>query len=256
MEKELQNISATNMPTTLYNELEFAIFLDKLDYKKYGCADAYVNTILNIGKMNNIRIIIVNTSEENELNKIIVHGKIELRTLYIKLPSNNMYINSDQWEKEYSSAKLREINMIFTLLGAKKIVYKQSESNKNNYKNSALLSINNNENGYEYSNKNEKTNKIYGCIELANTIVPEVTNFDELVIGKKLYYTLNDPDIQYIVNYKLENRSMLKYAYTYQFSYMMKQSYKFISSLSLIGISIGLSSQINKEILIEYDIEF
>lgn len=121
--------------------MEFLVVFQDDDYVKdcAGLAKSYSDKIIKErgklpGILHTINMLEINEilSEDGRTPKYIIKGTTLPHIMYIRLPREQLYVQSDKWEYEYMKSQIQELIVIFGLLGAKKISYNVSGSAKSN----------------------------------------------------------------------------------------------------------------------------
>ena len=100
-------------------------------FKKYSTNVKNSGTYLS-GELDIVSIGNISQRKNGERSlKYKINEIVNLKTLYIHLPKENVYVKSDVWQFEYMKSQIREIIYIFGLLGAKSVEYKILSSNMN-----------------------------------------------------------------------------------------------------------------------------
>ena len=136
-----------NKEPTKNDIMEFLIVLKKSDFdSKPKCANfhskiiKYENDIPGI--LNCVDLLKVSELDvDTNIPKFIFRDIVVPRIMYIKLPKENIYVKSEEWEFEYMKSQIQEIIVIFGLLGAKKITYDISDNCAENKEIGANLGI-------------------------------------------------------------------------------------------------------------------
>jgi hypothetical protein len=114
--------------------LEFLIILCDDDYKSSFYYKSTYENVLKQRKFFNDNLNIVNKKEITKNNEYLIDGLATLKKLYIKLPKENLYVNSSQFHNRYLNSKINELISVFTVLKAKNIKVTIESQTENNFK--------------------------------------------------------------------------------------------------------------------------
>ena len=213
--------------------------------------------------MFNDNLNIVNKKDITKNNEYLIDGMATLKKLYIKLPKENLYVNSSQFHNRYLNSKINELISMFTVLKAKHIKVSIDCQTENNFK--FNLSAGVKLNGVSLKSGAEKThdksNKLQSNWELdffqndnGNTNHTKI-NINEFADDKRFYYLPKEAEwIDAIRKRISQNVSSDKFTYSYSDTNDIK--YKAFTNLQLFDISCDYNKKQFENITINYEIEY
>ena len=240
--------------------LEFLIILCDDDYKSSFYYKSTYENVLKQRKFFNDNLTIVNKKEIIKNNEYLIDGLATLKKLYIKLPKENLYVNSSQFHNRYLNSKINELISIFTVLKAKNIKVTIESQTENNFK--FNLSAGVKMNGVSLKTGAEKskdsTHKLQSSWELeffqdgnSNTKI----NINEFADEKRFYYLPKEAEwIDAIRKRISQNVSTDKFTYSYSDTNDIK--YKAFTNLQLFNISCDYNRKQFENITINYEIDY
>lgn len=236
--------------------LKFLILLNEEDYKKYLYIFPSKKDRLKNQKSNFPGELIIEKYEHIDSLEYNIENNPVQNQIYIMLPKEKLYINSENFTSRYIDSKLEELKNIFMLLKAKsvKITKNLKTSSKENVEISGGLNINNiniNET-INFENSTDNDNKISNEMIFLN-------NSSEIDLNKleidNYYYLRNQHDWQNIIIRRIEgNLSIDKYIYHNKEMKLFKA--KFINKLKFLELSVDYDWEKLKDLKIEYEIEY
>ena len=254
--------------------LEFLIILGDDDYKS---AFYYKSTYENLQKQRkffNDNLNIVNKKDITKNNEYLIDGMATLKKLYIKLPKENLYVNSSQFHNRYLNSKINELISVFTVLKAKHIKVTIDLQTENNFK--FNLSAGVKMNGVSFKSGIEKSkdssNKLQSNWELDffqnnnnnntnanhnnnNNNNNNKININEFADEKRFYYLPKEAEwIDAIRKRVSQNVSSDKFTYSYSDTNDIK--YKAFTNLQLFDVSCDYNKKQFENITINYEIEY
>ena len=256
--------------------LEFLIILCDDDYKSAFYYKSTYENLLKQRKFFNDNLNIVNKKDITKNNEYLIDGMATLKKLYIKLPKENLYVNSSQFHNRYLNSKINELISIFTVLKAKHIKVTIDCQTENNFK--FNLSAGVKLNGVSLKSGAEKThdksNKLQSNWELeffqnnngntngnnngnTNNVNTNHTkiNINEFADDNRFYYLPKEAEwIDAIRKRISQNVSSDKFTYSYSDTNDIK--YKAFTNLQLFDISCDYNKKQFENITINYEIEY
>ena len=250
--------------------LEFLIILSDDDYKS---TFFYKSRYDNLSKQSNFfndNLNLVNKKDIKKSNEYLIDGMANLQKLYIKLPKENLYVDSSQFHNRYLNSKINELISVFTVLKAKNIKVTIESQTENNFK--LNLSAGVKMNGVSLKTGAEKTqdksNKLksnweleffQGNNDITNTNTNGNTNtkinINEFADDKRFYYLPKEADwIDAIRKRVSQNASSDKFTYSYSDTNDIK--YKAFTNLQLFNISCDYNRKQFENININYEIDY
>ena len=202
-------------------------------------------------------ILKVMSYKDIELQKEYIIEDIPLpKEIYIKLPKENIYISSDNFQFRYLLSQNNELINIFILLGAKTIKWNIKQENNLNKR----ININSgiNVKGVDFSTginlDEEKNNKSIFLNELHFSNTQTQLSFDMFKNnGNEFYYLPGKYDWQNIIKRRIKRGLQYdKYVYKYNNCYKLNSS--LISKLKFLEINFNYDYQTYHDLEIEYEI--
>jgi len=268
------NISSKSITSILLQNkkndfLEFLIILCDDDYKGTFFYKSMYDNLLKQRKYFNDNINIVNKKDIKKSNEYLIDGMANLHKLYIKLPKENLYVDSSQFHNRYLNSKINELISVFTVLKAKCIKVTIESQTENNFK--LNLSAGVKMNGVSFKTGAEKTqdknNKLKSDWELEffqgnngnngnnGNCTSNKININEFADEKRFYYLPKEAEwIDAIRKRVSQNVSSDKFTYSYSDTNDIK--YKAFTNLQLFNISCDYNKKQFENININYEIEY
>ena len=254
--------------------LEFLIILCDDDYKSTFFYKSTYENLLKQRNFFNDNLNIVNKKDIKKNNEYLIDGMATLKNLYIKLPKENLYVNSSQFHNRYLNSKINELISVFTVLKAKNIKVSIESQTENNF--NFNLSAGVKMNGVSLKTGAEKTkdssNKLQNHWELeffqdnksnngntngnhTNTNANTKININEFADDKRFYYLPKEAEwIDAIRKRVSQNVSSDKFTYSYSDTNDIK--YKGFTNLQLFYISCDYNRKQFENITINYEIDY
>jgi len=264
------NISSKSINSILIQNkkndfLEFLIILCDDDYKGTFFYKSTYDNLLKQRKFFNDNLNIVNKKDIKKSNEYLIDGMATLKQLYMKLPKENLYVNSSQFHNRYLNSKINELISVFTVLKAKCIKVTIDSQSENNFKLNLTAGVK--MNGVSFKTGAEKTqdksNKLKSDWELeffqncnnTNTNTNTKININEFADEKRFYYLPKEAEwIDAIRKRVSQNVSSDKFTYSYSDTNDIK--YKAFTNLQLFNISCDYNKKQFENININYEIEY
>ena len=241
--------------------LEFLIILCDDDYKGAFYYKSIYENVLKQRKFFNDNLTIVNKKEITKNNEYLIDGMATLKQLYMKLPKENLYVNSSQFHNRYLNSKINELISVFTVLKAKCIKVTIDSQTENNFK--FNLSAGVKMNGVSLKTGAEKkqdiSNKLKSDWELeffqSGNDTSNKININEFADEKRFYYLPKEAEWIDAIRKRLsQNVSSDKFTYSYSDTNDIK--YKAFTNLQLFNISCDYNRKQFENININYEIEY
>ena len=237
-------------------KLNFLILLNEQDYKKYLYIFPSRKDRLNNQKYNFPGNLIIEKYENIDILNYKIEDNPIQNQLYIMLPKEKIFINSENFTSRLIDSKLEELKDIFVLLKAKSIkinknfkTLSKENININNTANINNINIEQEINLENIENNNNNTSNEMTFLHNSNEI-----NLNNLYNND--YYFLNKQhDWQNIIIRRIEgNLSKDKYIYHNKEIKIFKT--KFVNKLKFLKLSIDYDWEKLKDLKIEYEIEY
>lgn len=245
--------------------MQFLIVLNTDDFKspcwlkkKYSTrvksSGSYLSGILEVVNVNNISRRKKNRHGKNRL-MYKINDVVNLKTLYIKLPKENLYVKSDRWQFEYMKSQVREILHIFGLLGAKSVEYSIINSNSNLVNFLSQLNVGNVpvESGLEIKSKNIVSTEISGRTEYQ--VPSEFPTEQKLYDSNNIYYLARKFDWQDICERRIVSKVTID-NFTYKFNNEISFSAKVTEKFKGLGISFDLNTEETKNFVMNFQVSY
>ena len=246
--------------------LEFLIIISDDDYKSTFFYKSVYENLLKQRKFFNDNLNIVNKKDIKKNSDYLIDGMANLHKLYIKLPKENLYVDSAQFHNRYINSKINELISVFTVLKAKCIKVTIDSQTEINFK--FNLSAGVKMNGVSFKTGAEKTqdksNKLKSDWELeffqngngnGNGNNNNKININEFSDDKRFYYLPKESEWIDAIRKRLsQNISSDKFTYSYSDTNDIK--YKAFTNLQLFNISCDYNRKQFENINISYEIEY
>jgi len=184
----------------------------------------------------------------------IIKGIVKLKTLYIKLPKENIYIDSSKFQEELFESKFNELLNVFASLNARYVdfYFQNMDICIENLSTSASLS--NVEAGESIISNHKTQSKRRIRAEFSDK---SQKPFDpEKFKDKRIFYYLpKEHGWRNVIKNRLENK-MMNQEYTYKYSESSFFSADFYNCLRRLNINFHYESEKYNEVKIEYFIEY
>jgi hypothetical protein len=181
------------------------------------------------------------------------------KEIYMKLPNKNLYVLSSKYNLEYFYSKQNELKNIFILLGAKKIIMKNSKKNKKNSVISSDIEINIPNMNVGNNISLENNNSIY------NKEMTEMTfDYDKTIMNnihpkmfsdKNFFFLPKEYTWQDIIIRRLE-KNIITDKHTFRYSNHLTFSGKFMTRLKMIDVNFNYNTEDFEDLEIIYEIEY
>jgi hypothetical protein len=241
---------------------EFLILLNEEDLldKSILCFNKNVKTKL-LHKKNNFpgKLNIIRFDEIQNENNYIIEDMPLPKEIYMKLPNKNLYVLSSKYNLEYFYSKQNELKNIFILLGAKKIIMKNSKKNKKNSVISSDIEINIPNMNVGNNISLENNNSIY------NKEMTEMTfDYDKTIMNnihpkmfsdKNFFFLPKEYTWQDIIIRRLE-KNIITDKHTFRYSNHLTFSGKFMTRLKMIDVNFNYNTADFEDLEIIYEIEY
>jgi hypothetical protein len=227
-------------------------------FKRYSTSVKNGGAYLS-GELDVISIRDISQRKDGKHSKNLLKYKINeitnLKTLYIKLPKENMYVKSNVWQFEYMKSQIREIIHIFGLLGAKSVEYKVLSSNLSSFEFSSNVSAGNIpiESGATINNKNGLSTEISGNITYQ--VPDKFPTSCILCSSDNIYYLTRKDDWKDICERRITNKATSD-NFTYKFNTDISFSFKVTEKFKKLGISFNVSSDETKNFTMEFKVNY
>lgn len=243
--------------------MEFLIILQPTDYKSCPMAKSHFERLQKSSKSLPGVLHCVNMEELSNLvnvdgvmkPKYLIQDMSIPRVMYIKLPKEELYVKSDNWEYEYLKSQVQEIIHIFGILGAKRISYNINTNNQKHREIGGSLSIGDMpvETSVEFKSDKTETAALAGSISYPKfTITPT----EELIRSdKNIYYLGKKYHWQHMVRRRLE-RGTLTDKFNYRFGRDVSLSLGVTTKFQKAGIGFNFGSGDISDFQIQFDIEY
>jgi len=248
-----QSISKILRPLKTNHILQFLIVLDDFQYIHWCCCKSTYDLIyLEKSKFpGNLKIVHV-----NELgDQYIIDGPVQTKTLYIKMPKENVYVESTKYQEKQFHSKFNELISIFSELNAKKVNFYFHNMDERSLQIDSKLrvtpSIQKNVQ-LDESNTQNMRKKMSIDFDRRKDHNIDINRFAD---SSKFYYLPKEFDwIEVIRNRINGNMKNQKYSFIFSNDYRFRSN--FYDSLKKLEIEFGYASYKYNEIHIEYEVEY
>ena len=236
------------------NDFKSPCWLKKKYSTRVNSSGTYLSGILEVANINNISRKIKNIHGKQKLEHRI-NGVLNLKTLYIKLPKENLYVKSDKWQFEYMKSQVREILHIFGLLGAKSVEYCIVNSNESLVNFLSQLNFGNLPiaNGLEIKSKNVVSTEISGKTEYQ--VPSEFPTEQKLYDARNTYYLARNFDWQDICERRIVSKVTVD-NFIYKFNNEISFSTKVTEKFKGLGISFDLNTEETKNFVMDFQVSY
>jgi len=115
-----ESINSLLRPQKTNDIFEFLIILDEFSYIDCCfCSKSSYDIINSYKSKFPGRLAIINMNDLS--NTFIIDGYVKIKTLYIKMPKENIYVDSRKYQEKQFNSKFSELIRIFSELNAKKV---------------------------------------------------------------------------------------------------------------------------------------
>ena len=245
--------------------MEFLIILKESDFtSKPKCANFHSKIIKYEdeipGVLNCVDLLKISELEEDtKLPKFIFRDIAIPRIMYIKLPKENVYVKSEEWEFEYMKSQIQEIIIIFGLLGAKKITYDTSDNCAEHKEIGANLGIGDPATasaniGMEIKYGKSSYSKFRGEAEFPVPI-DSVPSLHKLLEEKNLYYLPRKFHWKTMVRNRIKSH-ILRDKFDYEFGKDMYINSNLTTKFNNIGVGFKFGSNNLSTFRMIFDVEY
>lgn len=254
-----QSITKILRPLKTNHILDFLIVLDDFQYIHWCCYKSTYDLIyLEKSKFpGNLKIVHV-----NELgDQYIIDGPVQTKTLYIKMPKENVYVESTKYQEKQFHSKFNELISIFSELNAKKVNFyfhnidERSLQFDSKLKIKGIIPINNgvNKNVHIHESNTQNIRKKMSIdFDRRKDSHIDINRFAD---SSKFYYLPKEFDwIEVIRNRIHGNMKNQNYSFNFSNDYQFRSN--FYDSLKKLEIEFGYASYKFNEIHIEYEVEY
>jgi len=244
--------------------MEFLIILKPNDFKGYMVCSSYHNKVTNCedhipGILNCIDMMTINSIKNHTgIPKYVIRDVALPRVTYIKLPKEEIYVKSDEWEYEYMKSQIQEIILIFGILGAKKIMYDVSDNSEVNKNIGANLGVGEPgliaEAGLEISQHKSKFSKFSGLVEFPEP-KQEIPTLEHLQTAANIFYLPKKYHWQAMVRNRIVSYTS-KDTFDYKFGKDFNISGKLSAKFNKIGIGFSMGQDNLTDFQMKFEIEY
>jgi len=244
--------------------MEFLIVLKENDFKSHTICPSYYDQIIKYedefpGILHCIDLADLNKiCEESHEPAYVVRDMTMPRITYIKLPKENIYVKSEDWEFEYMKSQIQEIILIFGILGAKKITYDVSDNDEDNKNIGANIGIGEPNltlaAGIDINEKKSNYSKFSGEVEYPHPI-QEAPTLERLEKEKNIYYLPRKFHWQRMVRTRIESY-ITKDVFDYKFGRDINISTSLSAKFSKLGIGFNIGNNNLSDFRMKFDIEY
>jgi len=183
-----------------------------------------------------------------------IKGIVQLKTLYIKLPKENIYIDSSKFQEELFESKFNELLNIFASLNARYVdfYFHNMDTYLENLSTSASISRVEGGESIISNHKTQSKRRIRAEFSDKSNTPFDPERFKE---KRAFYYLPKEHGWRNVIKHRLENK-MLNQEYTYKYSESSHFSADFYNCLKRLNIKFHYASEKYNEVKIEYFIEY
>jgi hypothetical protein len=188
-------------------------------------------------------------------DQYIIDGPVQTKTLYIKMPKENVYVESTKYQEKQFHSKFNELISIFSELNAKKVNFYFHNMDERSLQIDSKLrvtpSIQKNVQ-LDESNTQNMRKKMSIDFDRRKDHNIDINRFAD---SSKFYYLPKEFDwIEVIRNRINGNMKNQKYSFIFSNDYRFRSN--FYDSLKKLEIEFGYASYKYNEIHIEYEVEY
>jgi hypothetical protein len=239
---------------------EFLIVLSDYHYYDWLCIFPFFQRELDIIKSNKyffpgkLHIKYESEVRDDISGNFNIKGIVQLKTLYIKLPKENIYVDSSKFQEELFESKFNELLNIFASLNARYVDFYFHNMDKYIENLSTSMSLSKVEAGESILSNHKTQSKRRIRAEYSDK---SYTPFDTDKFKEKrvFYYLPKEHGWRNVIKNRLENK-MLTQEYTYKYSESSFFSADFYNCLKRLNIKFHYASEKYNEVKIEYFIEY
>jgi hypothetical protein len=243
--------------------LEFLIIIDEEDYKGTRISYSKYEKIIKNKKHFNGKLHIETMKEMEKYNSLptnpyLIEGFPTTHILYIKLPKEQLYVDSSHFHERYLNSKINELISIFSSLQAKKITVSIETQSQNELSLSLGLGLNVNgvsvKAGGENKEENSKSMKRSWHIDFFDKKDKKI-NINDFADEAKFYYLPKETEWIYAIRKRItEGASVDKFTYTYSNTNNLKR--QLFASLQLLEINCDYKKHNFENLKINYAIDY
>ena len=244
--------------------MDFLIVLNNRDFTSKRCfkqkystqvehSGEYLSGVLNVVPIKRMSEMTYNYDKPQVKYKI--NDILNLKTLYIKLHKENEYVKSNDWSFEYRKSQVRELVIIFGLLGAKQVEYKMINSHSSglNFSTELVAGSIPVESGVTISNQQNTSTEISGNISYQP---PEVFPVKSTVYcADGIYYLRRKKDWQEICDRRIFTKATID-NFVYKCHTDVAFSLKVTEKFKRLGISFNVDSEQAKNFTMEFNVTY
>lgn len=243
---------------------EFAIVLNKEDFGT-SCFILlpYVERVKKLAKQSGARIHIIVNDDSGTLSKCKCCNDthhlpdfFQTKTLYIKLPKENIYVPAEEWSNEFMKSKNRELMDIFMYLGAKQVEFTIHNTVSQSNGVSAMTSLS--DFGIQFStglsmeSANDNTNTVRGKIVYGHP----TTRFDKFDNKNNDFFYLNrNHDWRSLVEHRIK-AGTLNHIMEVTNDYNILHNFFSTAKLDKLGIQYATTAATSTSLRIQFNVEF
>lgn len=253
-----KSINSILRPQKMNDILEFLIVLDDFSYLNWCCCGKSSYDLIDSQKSKFPGKLIIISIIDLYSNTYIIDGHVQIKTLYIKMPKENMYVDSYKYQEKQFNSKFNELISIFSELNAKKVNFYFHNTDEESFNLESKLKV-------KVSDSNVYINKLHSqkiqkkmYIEFDkrsahNTGIDiDIKKFGD---KSKFFYLPKEFEwIEIIRNRVNGNMKIQKYSFVFSDDYAF--SSHFYNSLKALEINFAYMSSKFNEIKIEYQVEY
>ena len=183
-----------------------------------------------------------------------IKGIVQLKTLYIKLPKENIYVDSSKFQEELFESKFNELLNIFASLNARYVDFYFHNMDTYLEHLSVSASVSKLEAG-ESTLSNHKTQSKRRIRAEYSDKSNTPFNPEKFKEKRMFYYLPKEYGWRNLIKQRLENK-MMNQEYTYKYSESSFFSADFYNCLKRLNIKFHYASEKYNEVKIEYFIEY
>ena len=241
--------------------MKFLIVLTEADFKakcwpfkRYSTHVKQSGTYLS-GELDIVSIKNISQRDKKGKKKYNINEMTNLKTLYIKIPKEQLYVKSNVWQFEYMKSQIREIIHIFGLLGARSVEYKVLSSNLNSFNFSSDVGVERIpiESGIKISNKDNLSTEISGKITYEAPI--KFPSSKIICESDNIYYIIRKDDWKDICERRILNKATQD-NFTFKFNTDISFSFKVTEKLKNLGIIFDVNSEETKNFTMQFSVDY
>jgi len=190
-------------------------------------------------------------------DEYIIDGPVQIKTLYLKMPKENIYVDSHKYQEKIFNSKFNELISIFSELNAKRINFYFHNMDQYSLDFSSKLKIKEIHSvGKETAISESYMQKIQKKMCIVFDRRPDLTvHIEKFADSSKYHYLPKEFEWMDVIRNRV-NGNMKNQTYSFTFSDNYKFKSRFYDSLKSLEIDFGYQTERFNELRVEYEVEY